>query len=128
MADTTRAKILIVEDDPDIARGLAIRLKGKGYAVVAAQDATVAMTMAIREAPDLVVMDIGLPGGDGHMVMDRLSRNTRTAAVPVIFLTARAQQEDMTRALDQGAAGYLTKPYRAEELLSLIESVLAGDN
>lgn len=124
MTSTPRRKILLVEDDPDIARGLAIRLKGRGFDVVAAQDATVAMTMAIRERPDLVIMDIGLPGGDGHMVMDRLGRNTRTAMIPVIFLTARAQESDMKRALDQGAAGYLTKPYRAEELISMIESVL----
>lgn len=123
-----RRKILLVEDDPDISRGLAIRLKAKGYDVVAAQDATVAMTMALREHPDLVIMDIGLPGGDGHMVMDRLTRNTRTAATPVIFLSARAQQSDIQRALDQGAAGYLTKPYRSEELLSMIETVLGGED
>lgn len=125
---TPRRKILLVEDDPDISRGLAIRLKAKGYDVVAAQDATVAMTMALREQPDLVIMDIGLPGGDGHMVMDRLTRNTRTAATPVIFLSARAQQSDIQRALDQGAAGYLTKPYRSEELLSMIETVLGGED
>lgn len=126
MTTSPRRKILLVEDDPDIARGLAIRLKGKGFDVVAAQDATVAMTMALREQPDLVIMDIGLPGGDGHMVMDRLGRNTRTSMIPVVFLTARAQESDMKRALDQGAAGYLTKPYRSEELLSMIESVLGG--
>lgn len=125
---TPRRKILLVEDDPDISRGLAIRLKAKGYDVVAAPDATVAMTMALREQPDLVIMDIGLPGGDGHMVMDRLTRNTRTAATPVIFLSARAQQSDIQRALDQGAAGYLTKPYRSEELLSMIETVLGGED
>ncbi|MBT8403964.1 MAG: response regulator [Gemmatimonadetes bacterium] len=126
MRQEMRRKILLVEDNPDIARGLAIRLKGKGYDIVGARDATVAMTMAVKERPDVVIMDIGLPGGDGHLVHDRLGRNANTAAIPVIFLTARAQPESMQRALEAGAVAYLTKPYRAEELLSAVEMAL-GD-
>lgn len=126
MTPDTPTKILLVEDDPDIARGLAIRLKGRGYDVVSAQDATVAMTLAVKERPDLVIMDIGLPGGDGHMVHERLGRNINTAMIPVIFLTARAQPESMQRALDAGAVAYLTKPYRSEELLSAVANALGG--
>lgn len=124
MTDGTPRKILLVEDDPDIARGLAIRLKKQGYDIVSAQDATVAMTLAVKERPDLVIMDIGLPGGDGHLVQERLGRNVHTAMIPVIFLTARAQPESMQRALDAGAVAYLTKPYRSEELLSAVASAL----
>lgn len=125
-ADSPKRKILLVEDDPDITRGLAIRLRGRGFDVVSAQDATVAMTLALKERPDLVILDVGLPGGDGHMVMDRLARNTKTATVPVIFLTARAEPESRQKALDAGAVGYMTKPYRSKELLTLIESVLGS--
>ncbi len=88
----------------------------------------VAMTMAVRKRPDLILMGIGLPGGDGHMVMERLANNVKTAAIPVIFVTARADPASMERAADSGAAGYIVKPYRPEELLGLIRRTLGLDD
>ncbi len=120
----TAKKILLVEDDPDIVRGLGLRLRHAGYEVVSAEDAMFAMTLALRERPDLVIMDIGLPGGDGLIVMDRLGQHESTAHIPVVFLTAKVQPENMRKAMEGGAVGYMLKPYRADELLSMIESAL----
>jgi len=117
--------ILLVEDDPDLARGVTIRLRAKGYRVVHAPDATTALTMARGEHPDLVIMDVGLPGGDGHDVMECLNRNEFTSMIPVVFLTARAQEETVRRAFQQGAVGFMTKPYRGDELVAMVESGLA---
>ena len=105
--------ILLVEDDPDVARGVSIRLRASGYRVVHAADATEALILAARECPNLVILDVGLPGGDGHAVMDCLSRNMHTAAIPVVFLTARAQEETVRRAFEAG-------------LLAMVESGLTA--
>lgn len=121
-----RKKILIVEDDPDLIRALGMRLRSAGYEVSQAVDGATAAQIAIREKPDLVILDIGLPAGDGHVVAGRLRSNVKTMSVPVIYLTARATPEDMAKASEAGAAGYVLKPFKPERLLALVERVLAG--
>lgn len=118
----TRRKILIVEDDIDIVRGLDIRLKASGYDVVSAADGVSAIRVAQKENPDLVILDLGLPDEDGYSVMERLiSLNPQT---PTIILTGRDASADKQRSLKAGAKAFLQKPMDNEELLATIQKVL----
>ena len=90
-------KILIVEDDRDLRRALTIRLKAHGYDVVTAEDGVYAVSTARKEHPDLVLLDIGLPAGDGLTVLDRYSKLSDLCDIPVVVLTGR--DEDGTRSL-----------------------------
>jgi len=112
-----RRKILIVDDEPEIVRVLALRLKMAGYDVVAAMDGAGALMTAVTEQPDLVLLDIGLPYGDGHFVASRLGSNAKTAHIPILFLSARNADDDLRSARQSGAVGFITKPYDPEELL-----------
>ena len=118
-----RRRVLIVDDEPDIVRALRVRLEAAGLTVLTAGDAILGTAVAIRERPDVIILDIGLPGGDGHLVFERLRGNPVTTDIPVVFLTARAGKEDVKRAHDAGAAGYFTKPYRAEDLLRRLHEI-----
>ncbi len=116
-------KILIVDDDQDVRRGLGIRLKASGYSVIFAEDAISATSMARKEAPDLIILDIGLPGGDGFIVMERLLSITPTS-VPVIVLTARDPSTNKERALKAGAKAFFQKPADNDEFLAAIRKAL----
>ena len=120
MADS---KVLIVDDDKELARGLGISLTASGYKVVIAQDAVMATSIARREQPDVVVLDLGLPGGDGFTVMERLRSNNSTSLIPVIILSARDISNEQ-RALSEGALAYLQKPVQSAKLLATIEAAL----
>jgi len=84
-----RTKILVVDDNPTIRKGLSVRLRANGYEVLFAEDAISATATLVTERPDLVVLDLGLPRGDGFVVMERLHKNDRLANIPVIVLTGR---------------------------------------
>jgi DNA-binding response OmpR family regulator len=124
---TTGAKILVVDDEPDVIRALTMRLKFAGYEVIVAADGASATRMAITEQPDLIILDIGLPCGDGHMVAHRLCDNMNSTVIPVIFLTARTSQADRAKAMEVGAADFITKPFTAVQLLSSVERALTGN-
>jgi CheY-like chemotaxis protein len=119
-----KKKILVVEDDKRIVMALAVRLKGKGYDVVAAYDAVMAMRIAMQHRPDLVLLDISMPGGNGFMVAKRLQNEASTAGIPLIFLTASKQPGLRENAQDLGAVGFFEKPYEAEDLLAAIDGAL----
>ena len=104
-------RILIVEDERDIADLIGFNLTRAGYEVLKAHDGVVGTEMALRERPDLIVLDLMLPGRDGYSVFRELRRDTRTMNIPVIMLTARAQTEDRIQGLEAGADDYLTKPF-----------------
>jgi DNA-binding response OmpR family regulator len=112
-----RRKILIVDDEPDIIRALWLRLKMAGYEVVTAVDGASALMTAVTEQPDLMLLDIGLPYGDGHFVASRLRANAKTAHIPILFLSARNAPDELGSARRSGAVGFITKPYDPEELL-----------
>jgi len=114
-------KILIVDDDRDIRMGLGARLRANDYTTVFAEDGMGAMTTALREKPDLILLDIGLPGGDGYVVLERLSKNTSLAMIPVIVLSARDAGENEKRALEAGAVAFFQKPAGNESLLDAIQ-------
>lgn len=123
---TLGAKILVVDDEPDVIRALTMRLKFAGYEVIVASDGESATRMAVAEQPDLIILDIGLPCGDGHAVASRLCDNMNTALVPIIFLTARTSQADRAKAMGVGAADFIAKPFTAVQLLSSVERALNG--
>jgi CheY-like chemotaxis protein len=119
------SRILIVDDEPELVRTLTLRLRSAGYEVLCARDGMAATQLAVREQPDLIILDIGMPAGDGHTVAARLKENVRTLGIPIVFLTARASKIDAQKAQAVGAAGYLIKPYHPEELLDVISRALS---
>jgi DNA-binding response OmpR family regulator len=119
-------RILIVEDDPDIARLLALRLRASGYQPSIAGDAVTAMTVVQQEHPDLIVLDLGLPGGDGLLVLERLRAIQRLALLPVIVMSARDPDSVRERALEAGATDFFSKPLDMDALLTAIERQLGA--
>jgi DNA-binding response OmpR family regulator len=119
-----KLKILVVDDDSDMRRALHIRLRAHGYDTVFATDGLLAMTTALKESPDLILLDLGLPAGDGFVVLERLQKNTKLSCIPVIVLTARESRANKEKALAAGACAYLQKPAENEELIAAIEKAL----
>jgi two-component system phosphate regulon response regulator PhoB len=117
-------RILIVEDEQDIADLIGFNLQRAGYEVLKAHDGLTGTDVALRERPDLIVLDLMLPGRDGYGVFRELRRDSRTAAIPVIMLTARAQTEDRIQGLEAGADDYLTKPFSPKELMLRVQAIL----
>ncbi|MGK0188770.1 MAG: DNA-binding response OmpR family regulator [Verrucomicrobiales bacterium] len=124
----TRNRILIVEDDRDTLVGLTIVLRKSGYEVISAEDGTMALQVASREKPDLVLLDLGLPAGDGFFVLESLRRNINFMGVPVYVTSARDAASNRQRALDAGAQGYFEKPIEISELLGVIREELMGES
>ena len=115
-------KILIVEDEKDIARMIDYNLKKEGYRTVLAHDGPSGAAAADRERPDLVLLDIMLPGLDGLEVLKRLRSDGRS--LPVILLTAKSEETDKVVGLELGADDYITKPFAVKEMLARVKSVL----
>ena len=120
----TKMKILIIDDDQDIRRGLAVRLRANDYDTLHAEDAVSAIRTAQTETPDLILLDIGLPGGDGFSVMDWLKTVSSLACVPVIVVSARDPLLSKNRALTAGAQAFLQKPVDNDQLLAAIGDAL----
>jgi two-component system phosphate regulon response regulator PhoB len=117
-------KILVVEDEVDIADLIRYNLERAGYQVFKAHDGITGTELALKERPDLVVLDLMLPGRNGIGVFKEIKRDLRTAHVPVIMLTARAQTEDRIQGLELGADDYLTKPFSPKELVLRVNAIL----
>ena len=118
------SKVLIVEDEPAIAELISINLRHAGYEVTVAATADQAISEVDRVLPDLVVLDWMLPGQPGVALAKRWRSQSRTRELPIIMLTARAQEGDKVAGLDAGADDYLTKPFSTNELLARIRAVL----
>lgn len=116
-------KILVVEDDRKIALALATRLRGAGFEVSIAPDAVTGVNLAVRVQPDLIILDISMPAGNGFDVAERV-QNLVPKRVPIIFLTASKQAGLRQRAVELGA-GFFEKPYNSDELLSAIHAALS---
>jgi len=117
-----KRKVLVVDDEEDFAKALKIRLKATGYDVILAHDSIQAIMMANQEKPDLIILDIMIPGEDGFIVTERLKQSQATRPIPIIFLTGVPGGEG--RAYKSGASGYIMKPYHPEELLETIHKAL----
>lgn len=120
----TKQRILIVDDDPDLRRGLNLRLRANHYETMYASDGFSAVAVAQKERPNLIILDIGLPAGDGFVVLDRLQQNPTLATIPVIVLTARDPQFNRERTIKAGATAFFQKPADNDELLGTIRDVL----
>src|SRR6185295_7219301 len=117
-------KILIVDDDADHRRGLNLRLRANHYTTSFAADAVQAVSVARKDRPDLVLLDLGLPGGDGIVVMERFRANAELSVIPVIASTGRDPLVNRDRALKAGAVAFFRKPVDNAELLAAIREAL----
>jgi DNA-binding response OmpR family regulator len=119
-------KILIIDDDKRIVAALAIRLSAVGYEVLSASDGMEGLKLAVTSKPDLIIMDVWMPGAAGFLIAERL-KNLGLAHVPVIFLTAGKKRELWDIAQEVEAAGFFEKPYDPKQLLASIHLALAQD-
>lgn len=119
-------KILIVEDDPDVRQGYNIRLAAHHYDTVFAPDGVASISQAQTHRPDLIILDLGLPAGDGFEVMAKLKAIPHLALIPVIVVSARDAFGNRDRALQAGAKAFLQKPVDNDTLLDLIERHIGG--
>jgi DNA-binding response OmpR family regulator len=117
-------KILIVDDDPDIRRGMHVRLKANDYDTFFAAGAFSSVVEARKHRPDVIILDLGLPAGDGFIVMERLAKVPFLAVIPIIVVSARDGLGNQKRAIDAGAKAFLQKPVDDAELLAVIRKVL----
>jgi DNA-binding response OmpR family regulator len=120
-----KKKILIVDDDQDLLKALRVLLDAQGYATVFATNASLSIDTAMREIPDLILLDLGLPDGIGLTVMERLQQIDCLSSIPVVVITGRPQHVYKDVALVAGAKGYLQKPVDNAELFTTVRRVLA---
>lgn len=114
-------KILLIEDNPDMRENTAEILELADYEVLTAENGKTGVSMANQHMPDLIVCDVMMPELDGYGVLHMLSRNPRTASIPFIFLTAKAEKSDFRKGMNMGADDYITKPFEDIELLDAID-------
>jgi DNA-binding response OmpR family regulator len=119
--DTSKKRILVIEDEPDIVRGLRDALEFEGFEVLARDTGAEGLVAALDWAPDAVLLDLMLPDDNGYRVCETLRQRDQT--VPIIILTAKAQESDKIRGLDAGADDYVTKPFSVAELIARINAI-----
>src|ERR1700749_2614706 len=117
-------KVLILEDNNDIRENIVEILELANYSVFAAYNGKTGVDLAIKHTPDIILCDIMMPELDGYGVLYMLNKNPATAAIPFIFLTAKAERLDLRKGMEMGADDYLTKPFDDIELLNAVESRL----
>jgi len=116
-------KILVVDDERHIVRLVEVNLQRAGYDVVTAYDGVEALEVFEKEDPDMVVLDVMMPRMDGFEVLKKLQADPNSQDVPVIMLTAKAQDADIFRGWSSGVSSYLTKPFNPRELLTFVERI-----
>jgi len=124
MAEETTKKILVVDDEPDVASLLTLMLKSQGYDVITARDGQEALEKARNQNPDLILLDVMLPKMDGYKVARMLKFDENFSHIPIILLTAKIQEKDRQTGMEMGANDYVTKPFDTALLLSKIKAIL----
>ena len=119
-----RAKIMVVDDDSDLRQALGLRLRANNFDTVNVCDGYSAIAMAQKERPHLIILDLGLPAGDGFAVLKSLQEYPGLSDIPVIVLTARDPESSEKRTLEAGAVAFFQKPADNEELLGVIRASL----
>jgi len=119
-----KKKILIVEDDPDVLQSMHVRLRAHHYDTYSASDAISCMAEARKSEPDLIILDLGLPAGDGFLLMDRFKNVPALASVPVIVVTGRDVRDNLKRVIQAGAKAFLQKPVNTAKLMAVIRQAL----
>jgi DNA-binding response OmpR family regulator len=122
--DDTRPVILAADDDEDILELVTFRLERSGYTVVQARDGEEAWRLALDKKPDLAVLDIMMPKLNGFELTRRLRAEEATSRIPIILLTARAQDVDVQQGFEAGADDYIRKPFSPQELRARVQSIL----
>ncbi len=112
--------ILIIEDDSALCETMFAVLTLEGFSAIQARDGETGLQMIADHLPDLVLSDIGMPGLDGYEMLAKMRQNPATATIPVIFVTARRGVDDMQRAMELGAAGWLSKPFNVPDLIRAV--------
>ncbi len=124
-------RVLVIDDEPPIRLLCRVNLEAEGMTVLEAADGPSGLETAKAERPDVILLDVMMPGLDGWSVAERLLEDDRTSDIPIIFLTARAEFRDRARGLDIGGVDYITKPFNPVELaptvLDLLERIESGD-
>jgi two-component system phosphate regulon response regulator PhoB len=115
---------LIAEDDRDIRELVVTKLSGAGFRVIAVADGVAALSAIREQSPDVALLDVMMPGSSGLDVIGKLRTDERTAAIPVILLSAKSQDFDVETGLASGAADYIVKPFSPRELVERVEAVL----
>ena len=117
-------KVLVVDDERNIRNILDFSLESEGFYVVSAADGEEAYALAITEHPDLIILDVMMPKGDGFETCQRLKQDQRTAAIPVVLLTAKTGRDDRQRGQDVGADEYIIKPFSPARVVEVVQSLL----
>ena len=117
-------RVLVIDDEAPIRLLCRVNLEAEGIAVLEAADGTTGLDLARDEQPDVVLLDVMMPGLDGWRVAEELLEDERTRAIPIIFLTARAEFRDRARGLDIGGVDYVTKPFNPLDLAPLVRGLL----
>ena len=121
-----RMKVLVIDDEAPIRLLCRVNLEAEEMTVIEAPDGPTGLELARSETPDAILLDVMMPGLDGWAVAEELLGDERTSAIPIVFLTARADVRDRARGLDAGGLDYITKPFNPIELASLVRSVIAA--
>jgi len=117
-------KIVLAEDEPQIARLVEFKLKKEGYQVICKGNGEEALAAIKTEEPDLILLDVMMPVMDGYEVLRRVKEDENLKNIPVVMLTARAQERDVVKGIDMGADDYITKPFHPAELLARVKRIL----
>ena len=120
-----KARVLIVDDEAPIRLLCRVNLEAEGMEVFEAGDGPTGLEAARREAPDVILLDVMMPGLDGWRVAEELLEDPATSSIPIVFLTARAELRDRARGLDLGGLDYVTKPFNPVDLAPLIRDLIA---
>ncbi|MBD0372885.1 MAG: response regulator transcription factor [Pyrinomonadaceae bacterium] len=117
-------RLLVVDDEPNLLRAVAACLRGEGYEVTTARSGKEALVRLAQTVPDLIVSDIRMPGMDGYQLAHQIRASSRTALVPIVFLTAKDETADRIEGFRSGVDAYLVKPFEPDELVAVIASIL----
>ncbi len=118
------AKILIAEDEPDIRELITFTLRFAGHEVMATKNGEEAFQMAMEVVPDLILLDVRMPGMTGYQTCKELQQQDRTKNIPVVFLSAKGQESEVKAGLDAGAVDYILKPFAPEKLTQRVQQIL----
>ena len=118
-------RVLVIDDEPPIRLLCRVNLEAEGMEVLEASDGPTGLEMARNDEPDVILLDVMIPGLDGWQVAEELIDGERTNAIPIVFLTARAEARDRARGLDLGGIDYVTKPFNPVELAPLVRELIA---
>ena len=119
------AKVLVIDDEAPIRLLCRVNLEAEGMEVIEAQDGTVGVELARSEMPDVILLDVMMPGMDGWEVLQALQAGEGTSEIPIVFLTARAELRDRAQGLELGGIDYVTKPFNPIDLAPLVNGLLA---